>query len=170
MIDITLTIPMPPRGKQSHRSFFNKKAGRAISVKSEETRRYEATIMALAQSKLAGMPQLEGCIRMDMLAVLPRPKYMRFQYAKTGLYKYSTGLIWAPCKPDRDNIQKSIKDALKPIWTDDAIVVSGEPLKVYAEIDGQPRVIVRLRIEDRDPAQVAKSYGLLVEHQLKETA
>jgi Holliday junction resolvase RusA-like endonuclease len=158
-IDITLTIPMPPRGKQSHRSFVNKKTGRAVSVKSEETRRYEATIMALAQSKLSDIPQLEGCIRMDMLAVLPRPEYMKFRYAKTGAYKYPTGLVWAPCKPDRDNIQKSIKDALKPIWTDDAIVVSGEPLKVYAEANGQPRVVVRLRSEDRDPQQV---WSLLV--------
>ncbi len=79
-----------------------------------------------------------GPIRVDILAVLGRPK-------RLCRVSDPDGFIWAPVKPDQDNIRKVILDALNlGIIVDDAQVVSGETLKVYAEKGGKARVMVTI--------------------------
>jgi Holliday junction resolvase RusA-like endonuclease len=48
-------------------------------------------------------------------------------------------------KPDRDNCDKSVMDALKGIaWIDDAQVAGGEIWKYIASGDEQPHVVIRI--------------------------
>jgi Holliday junction resolvase RusA-like endonuclease len=54
--------------------------------------------------------------------------------------------IWNTSKPDRDNIEKAIFDALTNIgfWRDDSIVVDGKaPVKKFS--DGAPRTVIKIR-------------------------
>jgi len=62
-----------------------------------------------------------------------------------------------------DNLQKTVMDALKPFWRDDAQVVCGTPLNCFAEKDGRPRIVIRVRSAYLfDPNVMARSLGLLV--------
>ena len=52
--------------------------------------------------------------------------------------------MWAPVKPDKDNIDKNVYDALRIAWRDDAQICAGNTFTAYAEMTGKPRVVVRL--------------------------
>ena len=57
--------------------------------------------------------------------------------------KDRTSPMWAPVKPDADNIAKSIMDALEPdVVPDDKQVVCLRAMKLYATDDESPRVEV----------------------------
>jgi Holliday junction resolvase RusA-like endonuclease len=102
----------------------------------------------------------DGVVRIDALIVLPRPS--------TLLRRADTDdLLWAPKRPDRDNIVKALQDALvvgvldeagrcvsRGVLSDDSCVVCGEALKTYAERGEQPRVELLLSVEQRSPRQV----------------
>lgn len=83
-------------------------------------------------------------VRCDLLIVLPRPlKYRRS--------RDPDGLMWAPVRPDVDNVRKAIMDSMSGVLVDDAIVVAGMTRKVYAEKDGSPRV--ELTLETLTPGE-----------------
>jgi len=147
--DYTITLPLDPRGKGSVR------VG-AHAYKDPKTDRWmkdAATLFAFALPPTV----LEGPYRVQVISVKQRPKYMRKRYKRTGIAKYGEGLLWDPEKPDRDNIGKIVNDSLKRHLGDDKEIVSGEPLKFYAEIDGLPRLVVRIRKETRDPTAVYRA-------------
>ena len=100
-----------------------------------KTRKWEqkAAVFALAAIK----ERITGPVCVDIMAVLPRPKRL---YRK----KDPQGLVWAPVRPDVDNIRKIVLDSMKDCWTDDSLVVSGSSQKVYSEKNGLPRVEVWL--------------------------
>uniref|UniRef100_A0A6M3KPF8 Putative endodeoxyribonuclease n=1 Tax=viral metagenome TaxID=1070528 RepID=A0A6M3KPF8_9ZZZZ len=109
--------------------------GTPIAFTPKRTRSFEAQVTAAAA---AAMPDgvLDEPLCVDILAVLPRPKRLCRR-------KDPSGLIWAPVRPDADNIRKAVLDALDGFWRDDALVVAGETFKVFAEKrDGRPRLEV----------------------------
>ena len=136
--DYTIILPLAPHGKQSVR------AGQGRAFTAPKTRRWMGDAARLFAAELPA-EKLEGPYRVDILAVVERPQYMRKRFKRTGEAKYDEGLLWAPTKPDIDNIRKSVQDALERHLTDDKAVVDGRTVKVYAEIDGLPRVVVRIR-------------------------
>jgi len=146
--DIRITVPMHPKGKKSPRAgtVTNRTTGKvkATIFKDTSTRKWEDTFAVVAA---AYMPKvmLTGPLWVDIAAVFDRPKYMLFKYKRTGKYKYPTGLIPHDVKPDSDNVRKSVQDALKAHWSDDKLICIGETVKSYREIDGKPRVSVRIR-------------------------
>ena len=84
----------------------------------------------------------DGPVRLDALLILPRPKYLDAK-------RYPNGQLLHYRKPDRDNCEKAILDALKGIaFMDDAQVCCGEVRKVYAAKGAEPEV--RIRIETID--------------------
>ena len=140
-IDVTFSVPMEPKAKARA---VPVKAGRYVRmVKDRGTRQWEAT---LAQIAALHLPEkvIENNVRVDVLAVLTRPAYMRKKNRK-GEYKFGTGLLMCGKRPDIDNLRKSVMDALKPFWVDDCLVVDGRTVKCYAELDGRARVVVRIR-------------------------
>lgn len=140
-VDCIFEVPMPPRGKGRPRHTVVNGSVRVFTPK--ETRNWEQ------QVGVAGLPHrpnevIEGPVRVDILAVMPRPKRLLRK-------KDPDGLIWCTSKPDSDNIRKSVLDALKTWWRDDSQVVDGRTIKVYAERTGHPRVMVRVRDCCTDP-------------------
>ena len=85
--------------------------------------------------------------------VLPRPKNRMRK-------KDPDGPVWAPRKPDRDNIDKNVLDGLGAYLEDDKQVVLGSLAKVWHGKQGRPGVFVRLRSASTfEPLQEAAAMG-----------
>ena len=80
-------------------------------------------------------------VRVDIVAVFKRPQRLQRRADPDGL-------IAMTARPDIDNIQKAILDALTRapgnIWVDDDQVQVVRAEKFYAEKGGEPRVEVRI--------------------------
>lgn len=76
---------------------------------------------------LAGRPQLEGPIMLDTKFIFPRPKSRKHD-------------VFVVTKPDIDNLEKAIFDALtaRRIWRDDSQIVTQHSSKVYEETGTPP--------------------------------
>jgi len=163
-IDIVIEAPLPPRGKGRPRA--TTVAGHAHVFTPAETRRWEAQLAGLAQTKLP-RAVIEGPVRVDILAVVIRPERLLKRWSKPragghgdGTWAQPLGLLWRPAKPDGDNIRKAVLDALQTFWRDDCQVVSGDTLSAYAEVDGRARVVVRIRTAVGDLTRLAAELGL----------
>lgn len=77
---------------------------------------------------------LEGPIRLRLVFRMPRPK-SHFGTGKNSSKLKDSAAYWHTTKPDLDNIEKALKDALSDIraWRDDCQVCSVEKCKVYVE-------------------------------------
>lgn len=144
--DYTVILPLPPHGKQSIRT------GNGFAYTAPKTKKWMSDAAMIFAAALPSHV-LEGPYRVDILSVKERPQSLRFRY-KDGRAKHPEGLIWCPQKPDMDNVRKSVMDSLSRHLTDDKAVVLGTTIKVYSEIDGMPRVVVRIRPVDVDPVEV----------------
>lgn len=127
-------------------------------------------------NRYAPLAPFDGPVRVDILAALPRPAWLKGRLVRTGAMKFlrkwlwaagdGSGLVFCPTKPDKDNLDKAVYDALSHSglwWTDDALVVAGESIKAYVELGGRPRVVVSIRPlgpEDH-PDELASKLGLL---------
>jgi Holliday junction resolvase RusA-like endonuclease len=142
MKPITFTINLCPKPKGRPR-YGRTSDGRPVVFTDNATRAFEAAVGQMSAYYIKS--PLEGPIRLDILMVLPRPQRLLRK-------KDPPGLIWAPKRPDRDNIEKAICDGLKTCFRDDAQICAGEPVKVYAEKNGKPRIIISIvTLEDDDP-------------------
>ena len=154
-IDVLIEAPLPPRGKDRPRMSRN---GHVYTPAA--TKNWESALAMMAQSKL---PEtiIEGPVRVDVLALMPRSQDMCKVYKRTGESKHSRDLIWHVKKPDGDNIRKAVLDALKAFWRNDSQVIAGDTVKSYTEIDGRPRVVVRIQTDLPEPRALAEQLGLI---------
>lgn len=165
-IDITIEAPLPPHGKGRPRATVV--AGHARVFTPAETRKWEAMLAGLAAAQLPRQV-IEGEVRVDVLAVVERPKRLLERWAKgrteghgpDRTWKHPLGMLWRPAKPDGDNVRKAVLDALQTFWRDDCQVVAGDTLSAYAEADGRGRVVVRIRTAVGDVTEQARSLGLV---------
>ena len=98
---------------------------------------FKATVRMAAQEAYQG-PPLEGPLRCDVLLVFPRTKGQTWKKKPMPRLPHEK-------KPDRDNCDKAIMDALsKLLWVDDSQVCDGRIKKVIAAGDEQPRVFIRV--------------------------
>jgi len=94
--------------------------------------------VALAVAAAYQGPPLEGPLRVSVLFLLPRPGRLIWK-------RREMPRVWAPVKPDRDNLEKSLQDALNgQLWADDAQIVAGAVRKMYASGDEQPHTEVEV--------------------------
>lgn len=101
---------------------------------------FKAAVMHAAQDAYSG-PPLDGPLRMDVVFVMPRPKVKVWKTKPMPRYRH-TG------KPDRDNLDKAVMDALKGlVWVDDSQVCDGRIQKFVASGYEQPHVEVRISTE-----------------------
>lgn len=79
---------------------------------------------------------LTEALQVDIDFYLPRPKRIK-----------GTGRVYAPVRPDRDNLDKAVLDGLvkEGILLDDNIVVDGCPRKFYTEAGVPSRICVQMR-------------------------
>lgn len=135
-IMIHLRIPGEPVAKQRPR--FSR--GRTYTP--QKTLDAEERIAAIA--RLAGVEPMEGPLRMTVRAIYEPPKSWSKRKRQAAMGE------WKETRPDRDNIEKLVADALNGIaYADDAQIVTGRTEKMY----GQENATI-IRIEpapDRAP-------------------
>jgi Holliday junction resolvase RusA-like endonuclease len=94
---------------------------------------FKASVAKAAAEAYAGTP-LAGPLRLAVTFVFPRPKALTRKRSENPR-------VWAPKKPDVDNLIKSFCDALNGrLWVDDAQIVSVAARKKFASADEQPCV------------------------------
>lgn len=120
-----------------------------VTVRGGQARGYtpRRTSDAEARIRLAasGCEPMAGPLRVDAVFVLPRPGRLKPA-------RHPGGLLWCPRRPDVDNLRKLLLDGLSSLWGDDAQVVCGESVKVYAERGCPARTVVKVQPAGDVPA------------------
>ena len=122
-----LWVPFRPQAQQRHR--FNFKARRAYQPEPE----FKACVVAEAVKRRPPRP-LEGAVGAKLTYCYRRPACRMYEIYKT-------------TKPDLDNLEKPVFDALKRAgWIkDDANIVHTEVKKIWADFDGLKLEMKQLR-------------------------
>jgi len=122
MSSITFSVPGKPQGKGRPRS---SRDGHMYTPKA--TREYEKLIAYYY--RLQGGEMLEGYIELQILVLYPLPKSM----TKAERARAALGELLPAKKPDGDNIEKAVADALNGVaYEDDRQIVAASWLKKYA--------------------------------------
>jgi len=99
---------------------------------------FKASVAYSAKKEYSG-PVLDCPIEVEIVAIFPRPKGMMYK-TKPMPREYKT------TKPDVDNIQKSVYDALNNVlWRDDCLICSSVTKKMIASGDEGASVIITVR-------------------------
>ena len=90
---------------------------------------WKASVASAAKAAWDGRV-FDGPLRLTLTIYMPRPKS---HFRANGAIKPSAPL-WPTGKPDRDNLEKAILDALTTagVWKDDSLVCTGATRKIYA--------------------------------------
>lgn len=95
---------------------------------------FKAAIQACAEKAMKGNAPIEGPLRVDLCFVFPRTKGQLWKRKPMPRIRHAK-------KPDRDNVEKAVSDALnKIVWLDDAQVCDGVIQKWIASGDEHPHV------------------------------
>lgn len=137
MKKISMVLDVIPRGKGRPRfsGFHDKKTGKTFgkAFTDEKTKNYEGVLRVLAlRHRPKELLCKQACLTVKFF--MPIPKSMKKNDA---IRAYAEQLPHLN-KPDLDNMEKSVKDAMNGIiWTDDSIVWSVFKKKMYSK---NPRI------------------------------
>ena len=107
------------------------------AAKSHPVHAFKASVRLAAREVYQG-PPLDCPLSVSAVFVFPRPK--RLVWKKRDMPRVPHSI-----KPDRDNCDKALLDALRgTVFVDDAQVCDGSLRKVYAAGDEQPHVLVTI--------------------------
>jgi Holliday junction resolvase RusA-like endonuclease len=113
------------------------RAGRGLgrTFTPDRQRAYGARARACMALAMRGAAPLVGPLFLEVVAVWSRPRDLR------GVER-----VWRPARPDWDNAGKLLSDVANEIlWADDAQVVDGRVLKVYAAANETAHVEIVVR-------------------------
>lgn len=138
---ISFTIPAIPVAQPRQRHRVLTVNGRAITTnytpKDSPANAFKATARYAATQAHAG-PPLSGPLSLRVVFVFPRPKSLTWK-------SKPMPQTWHDKRPDLDNCEKCLMDALKGlVWLDDSQVCQKDTSKVIAAGDEQPRVEVTI--------------------------
>lgn len=119
----------------------------------EKTVRYENKVALFAAEAMDGRPPIEGPLALEFTAV--------FSWPASWSAKKRAACPGKVSKPDGDNLQKAVSDAMNGIvYRDDAQIISWSGSKVYGDRPGL-RVSIRPYSERAAPPQgIAAPEGL----------
>lgn len=141
MTEIKIILPIEP--VPTPRPRVTRHHGKSLVFYSKKYRDFKSTARTYLKHNYKNI-RVDGdkLIHTDYLCVFTRPKYM---YAK----KYPDGLIPHQKRPDRDNITKSIDDALQDgeIISDDSLIWSNTTKKMYSERDKLGRIEITITLK-----------------------
>lgn len=138
MQSIRFTVPGVPIGKARPRVTFQN--GHARAYTTERTREYENRVQAAYLQKY-GRLRMSGVLQVDIVAYFEPPRSARKKERQLML----DGEIAYDKKPDGDNIQKAVLDALNGVaFDDDKYIVAGYWFKGYAEEAHTDVIITRV--------------------------
>lgn len=160
MTDILIVVPGHPVGKGRARSAIlygkngeplkSKQTGRILTTHytPEKTRTWEGIARSLAMDAMKGRLPLPDPVRISIIITHSVPDSWPQWKRELAL----AGRIEPTVKPDADNVEKAVKDALNGVvWIDDCQVVSGSKEKLYGP---QPGVRILISARETMPAQV----------------
>lgn len=130
-----------PKAQPRARAFARKMGGKFVArVYDAGTAESWKSMVVTCGNAVRPQVPLEGPLRVDITFLMPRPARLRKK-------KSPPGRIWFASKPDRDNLDKAVLDAMTQTgwWIDDAQVVSGMVQKVYCAVDEAPGAIIAVR-------------------------
>lgn len=149
---ITIWIPGIPVGKGRARAVI--RGGRIGHYTPKTTLGWEKGAKTLAKAAMRGRPPLEGPVEVLIVAWMPVPASWPAWKRAAAL----AGEIMPTTKPDKDNIEKAVMDALNGVaWRDDALAVDGRTTKRYAD---SPGVAVVVNALPAQAAGMAKRYSI----------
>ena len=135
---IQFIVPAIPiaQPRQRHR-VIQQSGGRAFATnytpKNDPVNAFKAAVQLAASNAYRG-PPIEGPVEMDVVFVMPRPKSMIWK-------KRDMPRVPHTGKPDRDNMLKSLQDALEGLlFRNDSQIYDGRATKWIAAGDEQPHV------------------------------
>ena len=133
---ITFTVPAVPTAQPRQRHRIITSGGRAFAHNytpaKDPVNSFKAAVQ-LAASQVYQGPPLDGPLRMEVVFVFPRPKGMIWK-------KKPMPREWHTPKPDRDNLMKSLQDALnKLVFQDDSQICSGNVEKFIETLAREPQ-------------------------------
>lgn len=139
---------MAPAGKEAARS-----ARGGIVYTPRKTRDLMKMVASYVRAAYTG-PLLDGPIRVLVLTFKHRPKSV------------SKRTVFAPVKPDHDNVSKLLDDALEGIlWSNDSRIVDARVLKFFAPVGVDPWIDLLVAGIDervfRPPTDVADYMGFM---------
>lgn len=131
MLTIVFSVDGQPKGKGRPRF---KRAGSFISTYTDpKTREYESIVAARARVAMGETLPLLSPLSVSMCFRLPMPKAT----PKKRVASLLDGSVRPSKRPDLDNLNKSVMDALNGIvYRDDCQVVTLNSTKVYAQTPG----------------------------------
>ena len=145
---IKITIPGQPQGKGRARAFV--RHGHVGHYTPAKTRSYEGVITTLAMEAMQGRAPSTKPIRMDMVCLFEVPQSWP-QWKREAALR---GEIVPTVKPDRDNVEKAVKDALNGVvWRDDCQIVCDTKDSRYSETPGVIVTVFEIR---KSPAQIKR--------------
>lgn len=132
---IRFRVPGQPIAKGRPRAFRTASGVRMHTP--GRTVAYEAAVGLAARA--AGVVPVDGPLSMEVVIVLARPARLCRKFDPPGR-------LWAPVKPDADNVVKAVSDGLVKAGClhDDAPIVYVTAWKHYAAIGEEPHVAVTL--------------------------
>lgn len=136
MTPITFTIPVCPASLQFSGKRVMVRAGRPIFFKQKKASDWEKIVGWYANPHRPANA-LEGPLKLAVTYVLKRPIALNAK-------RYSRERIPAPKRPDLDNLQKNLQDAVKGFWIDDAQIVKLDISKCYAAVAETPRIEITI--------------------------
>lgn len=151
---ISFFVPGLPVGKGRHRSAPLMKNGKPVIGKGgrpiiihhsdPKTVQYENLVALIGREEMGGRNPFAGAIEITLRILLKIPKSM----PKYKREKVAAGSLVPISKPDVDNVEKAICDALNHIvWIDDSQIVDVAKRKRFSE---KPGVVVTIQELDID--------------------
>lgn len=145
---LTFSVLGIPQGKGRARSrIVAPKSGAAfVSVYTpQKTRDYEKSIACAARAAMHGRVPLDEPVALGLVVRFPVPASWSRRKAQEAL----AGARLPGIKPDLDNVEKAVCDALNGIvWRDDALVCEVAKVKRYSERPGIDVTVETLRRAD----------------------
>lgn len=128
---VAFTVPGQPVGKGRPR--IGKVGAHSRMFTPAKTVSYEGTVATFAHQAMAGIALLEGPLEVGMDIVLQIPA----SWSGKQQHRAEIGQILPTTKPDIDNVEKAIFDALNGVvWRDDVQVVRVVKAKRYGRAPG----------------------------------
>jgi len=149
MTAISFFIPGAPvaQPRQRHRIMQGKSGASFVSnytPAKDPVNAFKAAARLAASAAWSGGP-IVGPVEMNVSYLMPRPKNHYRTGKHAGSLKPDAPRMHTS-KPDRDNLEKALKDALKGIcWLDDSQVCDGRSQKLYALEAETPGVQVEIK-------------------------
>jgi len=104
----------------------------------KSTTQFQAALREAWRIKYGGRAPIRGPVRIELLCIMPRPKYMMWKKKPTPRAPHII-------RPDTDNLTKNVKDALKQVaWADDCLVYDEHTRKFIASGGEAPHIILKV--------------------------